>query len=56
SRHQHRHVCFDHSCLEYLLMRVQLQGLDYKIRSEKPLNFLVRDYDQKVIEMVEVDS
>lgn len=56
SRHQHRHVCFDHSCLEYLLMRVQLQGLDYKIRSEKPLNFLVRDSDQQVIEMVEVDS
>jgi hypothetical protein len=55
-RDQHRHVCFDHSCLEYLLMRVQLQGLDYKIRSEKPLNFLVRDYDQQVIEMVEVDN
>ena len=55
-RHQHRHVCFDHSCLEYLLMRVQLQGLDYKIRSEKPLNFLVRDYDQQIIEMVEVDN
>lgn len=54
-RHQQRHVCFDHSCLEYLLMRVQLKGLDYKIRSEKPLNFLVRDYAQQVIEMVEVD-
>jgi hypothetical protein len=37
-------------------MRVQLKGLDYKIRSEKPLNFLVRDYDQQVIEMVEVDN
>jgi hypothetical protein len=56
NRHQHRHVCFDHNCLEYLLMRVQLQGLDYKIRSEKPLNFLVRDSDQQVIEMVEVDN
>jgi hypothetical protein len=56
NRHQQRHVCFDHSCLEYLLMRVQLKGLDYKIRSEKPLNFLVRDYDQQVIEMVEVDN
>ncbi|MBU6229011.1 MAG: glyoxalase-like domain protein [Cyanobacteria bacterium REEB459] len=56
NRNQQRHVCFDHSCLEYLLMQIQLRGVDYKIRSEKPLNFLVRDYDQLVIEMAEVDG
>ncbi|XGB41765.1 MAG: glyoxalase-like domain protein [Nodosilinea sp. LVE1205-7] len=56
NRNQQRHVCFDHSCLEYLLMQIQLRGVDHKIRSEKPLNFLVRDYDQQVIEMAEVDG
>lgn len=55
-RNQQRHVCFDHNCLEYILMRVQLEGLDHKIRREKPLNFLVRDYDNQVIEMAEIDD
>jgi catechol 2,3-dioxygenase-like lactoylglutathione lyase family enzyme len=56
NRNQQRHVCFDHSCLEYILMRVQLGGVDHKIRSEKPLNFLVRDYDSQVIELAEVEG
>lgn len=56
ARNQQRHVCFDHSCMEYILMRVQLSGLDHKIRCEKPLNFLVRDYDRQVIELAEIDG
>lgn len=55
-RNQQRHVCFDHSCLEYILMRVQLSGVQHKIRNEKPLNFLVRDYDNQVIEMAEING
>ncbi|MBW4653541.1 MAG: glyoxalase-like domain protein [Kaiparowitsia implicata GSE-PSE-MK54-09C] len=51
-----RHVCFDHDCMELLLMRVQLRGTQYKIRREKPLNFLVKDWDGRVIEMAEIDN
>lgn len=53
---RHRHVCFDHDCLEQLLMRVQMRGVKYKIRREKPLNFLVKDWDGRVIEMAEVKN
>jgi len=49
-----RHVCFDHDCLEQVLLRVQSYGVRYKIRREKPLIFLVKDYDGHVIEMSEV--
>ncbi|NJL44673.1 MAG: glyoxalase-like domain protein [Leptolyngbyaceae cyanobacterium SM2_3_12] len=55
-RNRQRHVCFDHSCLEYILMRVQLSGVQHKIRREKPLNFLVKDYDDQVIELAEVND
>ena len=41
-KNQQRHVCFDHDCLEQVLMRVELRGLKHKIRREKPLNFLVK--------------
>jgi hypothetical protein len=51
---QHRHVCFDHDCLELILMRVEVRGLKFKIRNQKPLNFLVKDYEGRVIEMAEV--
>ena len=51
-----RHVCFDHDCLEYLLMQVQTRGLRHKIRRDRPLNFLVKDYDGKVIEMAEISN
>ncbi len=51
-----RHVCFDHDCLEQLLMRVQTYGVRYKIRRERPLNFLVKDLDGRVIEMAEVSN
>ena len=51
-----RHVCFDSECLEAVLLRVQSRRLKYKIRSEKPLNFLVKDWDNRVIEMAEVNS
>jgi catechol 2,3-dioxygenase-like lactoylglutathione lyase family enzyme len=55
-RDRHRHVCFDHDCLEQILMRVQTRGVRYKLRRDKPLNFLVKDYEGRVIEMAEVSS
>lgn len=51
-----RHVCFDNEGLEAVLLRVQARRLKYKIRSEKPLNFLVKDLDNRVIEIAEVSS
>lgn len=55
-RHQQRHVCFDRTCLEQILLRIQMRGVKHKIRREKPLNFLVKDYDGNVIEMAEVSN
>ncbi|ASC73730.1 hypothetical protein XM38_047020 [Halomicronema hongdechloris C2206] len=55
-KRRQRHVCFDHDCLEQLLMRVQTYGVKHKIRRDKPLNFLVKDYDDQVIEMAEVSN
>jgi catechol 2,3-dioxygenase-like lactoylglutathione lyase family enzyme len=55
-RDRQRHVCFDHDCLEQVLMRVQTRGIRHKIRRERPLNFLVKDYDGQVIEMAEIDQ
>ncbi|MEO1297650.1 MAG: glyoxalase-like domain protein [Cyanobacteria bacterium J06636_16] len=55
-RDRQRHVCFDHDCLEQILMRVQTRGVRYKIRRDKPLNFLVKDYEGRVIEMAEISS
>jgi catechol 2,3-dioxygenase-like lactoylglutathione lyase family enzyme len=55
-KNRERHVCFDRDCLDQLLMRVQTRGISYKIRREKPLNFLVKDYDGRVIEMAEVSN
>ncbi len=51
-----RHVCFDRDCLEQILMRVQTRRVKHKIRSEKPLLFLVKDWDEQVIEMAEMSS
>ncbi len=53
-KNQQRHVCFDNDCLEMILLRVEARGLKFKIRSRKPLNFLVKDYEGRVIEMAEV--
>nr|OEJ78887.1 glyoxalase-like domain protein [Cyanobacterium sp. IPPAS B-1200] len=55
-KNSQRHVCFDHECLDDLLLRVQSRRLKYKIRSDNPLNFLVKDLDNRVIEMVEAKS
>lgn len=55
-KNRQRHVCFDRACLEQVLLRVQMRGLKHKIRREKPLNFLVKDYDGNVIEMSEVSN
>ncbi|MDZ8184560.1 MAG: glyoxalase-like domain protein [Nostoc sp. ChiSLP02] len=54
SKNQQRHVCFDHECLEMILMRVEVRGLKFKIRNNKPLNFLVKDYEGRIIELAEV--
>ena len=51
-----RHVCFDQECLEEVLLRVQARRLKYKIRREKPLNFLVKDYEERVFEMAEISN
>ena len=56
NRNRQRHVCFDHDCLEYLLMQVQTRGIRHKLRRDRPLNFLVKDFDGEVIEMSEVES
>ncbi|MBD2344516.1 glyoxalase-like domain protein [Anabaena subtropica] len=53
-KNQQRHVCFDRDCLEMILMRVETRGLKFKIRNQKPLNFLVKDYEGRVIEIAEV--
>jgi hypothetical protein len=55
-KNQQRHVCFDRDCMEQVLMRVQMRRLKYKVRSEKPLNFLVKDMEGRVIEMAEVSN
>jgi hypothetical protein len=55
-KQRQRHVCFDRDCLEQVLLRVQARGMKYKIRREKPLNFLVKDYDGVVFEMEEVSN
>lgn len=55
-KNRQRHVCFDHDCLEQLLLRVQTRGIKHKIRREKPLNFLVKDLEGNVLEMAEVSN
>lgn len=56
NRNRQRHVCFDHDCLEYLLMQVQTRGIRHKLRRDRPLNFLVKDLQGEVIEMAEVEN
>lgn len=56
TKNHQRHVCFDKDCLEQILMRIQIRGLKYKIRSEKPLNLLVKDWNSRVIEIAEVKN
>ncbi|MBE9216400.1 glyoxalase-like domain protein [Plectonema cf. radiosum LEGE 06105] len=54
TKSQQRHVCFDRECLEMILLRVETRGLKFKIRNRKPLNFLLKDYEGRVVEMAEV--
>jgi len=51
-----RHICFNRDCIEQVLLRIQILGIRHKIRSEKPLKFLVKDLEGKVIEIAEVAS
>ncbi|MDH6059688.1 glyoxalase-like domain protein [Chrysosporum bergii ANA360D] len=53
-KNQQRHVCFDRDCLDMILLRVEMRGLKFKIRNHKPLNFLVKDYEGRIIEIAEV--
>ncbi|NJL01414.1 MAG: glyoxalase-like domain protein [Spirulinaceae cyanobacterium SM2_1_0] len=55
-KNRHRHVCFDRDCLESLLLRVQSRRLRFKVRSKRPLNFLVKDLDERIIELAEVTN
>ena len=56
TKNNQRHVCFDKDCLEQILMRVQMRGIKYKIRAERPLNLLVKDWNGRVIEIAEVKN
>jgi catechol 2,3-dioxygenase-like lactoylglutathione lyase family enzyme len=55
-KNRQRHVCFDRDCLEQLLFIVQNRHIKHKIRQERPLNFLVKDYEGRVIEIAEVSN
>lgn len=51
---RHRHISFDRVALEQLLLRAQARDLKYKILQERPLEFLVKDYDGQVFELTEI--
>lgn len=55
-RDRQRHVSFDHDCLEQIFLRVQTRRLRYKLRREKPMNFLVKDFEGRVIEITEISN
>ena len=55
-KNRQRHVCFDRDCLDALLLRIQSRRLRFKILSKKPLNFLVKDIENRTIEMAEVST
>lgn len=52
-RNHQRHVCFDRDCLEQILLRIQVRGIRHKIRQELPLNFLVKDWSGRTLELTE---
>lgn len=53
-RGRQRHISFDRDGLEQVLLRVQTRGLKYKIQQERPLDFLVKDYDGRILELCEM--
>jgi hypothetical protein len=55
-KNRQRHVCFDRECLDAILLRIQSRRLRFKILNKKPLNFLVKDIENRTIEMAEVSS
>jgi hypothetical protein len=55
-KNRQRHVCFDRDCLESLLLRIQTRGIKHKIRRDRPLNFLMKDLNGRVIELAEVSN
>jgi hypothetical protein len=56
AKNRQRHVCFDQKCLADILLKIQSRRLRYKIRTNRPLNFLVKDIEERVIEMAEVTN
>lgn len=55
-KNRQRHVCFDRDCIEQVLLRVQMRTIKHKIRQDKPLNFLIKDFDGNVIEVAEMSN
>ncbi len=51
-----RHICFHRDCVEQLLLRIQMRGIKHKVRNDKPLVFLVKDLDGRVMEVAEVTT
>jgi hypothetical protein len=56
AKDRQRHVCFDRDCLEQLLLKVQSRHVRHKVRQENPLIFLIKDHQDRVIELSEVSS
>lgn len=55
-KNRQRHVCFDRECLEAILLRIQSRGIRHKIRRDRPLNFLLKDLEGRVVELAEVSN
>lgn len=55
-RGQQRHVSFDRDALEIVLRYIQRTGLRHKLRGDRPLNFLVKDWENSIIEFTELSS
>lgn len=54
-RDRPRHVSFDPEVLRQVLARAQAQGLRYKLKRQQPLLFLVKDWQEQVIEFEELE-
>jgi hypothetical protein len=50
-----RHLCFNRTCIEQILLSIQLKSIKHKVLNEHPLKFLVKDLGGNVIEVVEAE-
>lgn len=53
---QQRHLGYDRTCLEQILLRSQMRGLKHKVRRDRPLQFLVKDWQGRVVEFSEIQA